>query len=39
MALIENWLPPSQANWEAVVFWWQFFPVVRIRCVIGRDHS
>lgn len=27
MAIIENWLPPSRENWEAICWVWQFFPV------------
>lgn len=29
MALIEGWLPPSRTNWELLVFYFQFFPLVR----------
>lgn len=29
MALIENWLPPTRQNWELIVYYFQFFPIVR----------
>ncbi|TVY51728.1 Uncharacterized protein LSUE1_G009862, partial [Lachnellula suecica] len=28
MAIVENWMPPSRENWETVVFWFQFFPIL-----------
>jgi 3-oxo-5-alpha-steroid 4-dehydrogenase 1 len=28
MAIVEGWLPPTRANWEALCFVWQLFPVV-----------
>lgn len=28
MALIQNWLPPSRENWELLVYYFQFFPIV-----------
>lgn len=28
MALIENWYPPSRENYETLLFWWSFFPLV-----------
>ncbi|KAI9820567.1 MAG: hypothetical protein M1826_000870 [Phylliscum demangeonii] len=30
MALIPNWLPPSRANWETLVWLWQFFPLFTV---------
>lgn len=29
MAIIQNWLPPSRENWDALCWVWQFFPLVR----------
>jgi hypothetical protein len=30
MALIEEWMPPTRQNWELLVFYFQFFPLVRL---------
>ncbi|PQE07515.1 steroid 5 alpha-reductase protein [Rutstroemia sp. NJR-2017a BBW] len=30
MALVENWMPPSRENWETIVWFFQFFPLVTI---------
>lgn len=32
MAIVQDWLPPSRENWEALCYVWQFFPLVRLRC-------
>jgi 3-oxo-5-alpha-steroid 4-dehydrogenase 1 len=29
MALVQDWLPPTRQNWKLVVYFFQFFPVVR----------
>ena len=28
IALIPGWLPPSRENWELLVYYFQFFPLV-----------
>ncbi|TAQ83201.1 hypothetical protein B7494_g8475, partial [Chlorociboria aeruginascens] len=28
MALIKNWLPPTRENWELIVYYFQFFPIL-----------
>lgn len=28
MAVVQDWLPPSRENWEALCHVWQFFPVI-----------
>lgn len=30
MDLIPGILPPSRENWELIVYYWQFFPLVRL---------
>lgn len=30
MELIPGILPPSRENWELIVYYWQFFPLVRL---------
>lgn len=30
MELIPDILPPSRENWELIVYYWQFFPLVRL---------
>lgn len=28
MAIIQNWLPASRENYEALLFWWKFYPLM-----------
>lgn len=28
MAIVQNWLPPSEENYNFAMFWWSLFPVV-----------
>lgn len=28
MAIVQDWLPASQENYERILFWWKLYPLV-----------